>query len=199
VAYELEGKLLEVCDCKVLCPCWIGEDSDNGTCDAVVAYHFEKGKIDGVDVAGLNLGLACHIPANIMQGNWEVAVYVDSQATDKQQEALIKVWTGQLGGPVADMAKLVGKVVSVEKVPISFQVAEGKGTLKIGTAVDAEMAPYKGAGDRVTTLNDSVFSTIPGSPAYVSKASHYRRKTAGMPQVDLQGHNAIQGTFRFVC
>ena len=25
MGYHLEGKLLEVCDCKVLCPCWIGE------------------------------------------------------------------------------------------------------------------------------------------------------------------------------
>jgi hypothetical protein len=24
--YHLEGRLLEVCDCRVLCPCWIGED-----------------------------------------------------------------------------------------------------------------------------------------------------------------------------
>src|ERR1043165_8518519 len=52
MAYELEGELLEVCNCNVLCPCWIGEDPDNGTCDAVLAYHITKGAIDGVDVAG---------------------------------------------------------------------------------------------------------------------------------------------------
>jgi hypothetical protein len=28
--YELEGSLLEVCTCNVLCPCWIGEDPDGG-------------------------------------------------------------------------------------------------------------------------------------------------------------------------
>jgi hypothetical protein len=32
MAYQLEGQLLEVCNCNVLCPCWIGEDPDNGTC-----------------------------------------------------------------------------------------------------------------------------------------------------------------------
>ena len=41
MAYELEGKLLEVCDCNVMCPCWIGEDADNGTCDGVVSDHIE--------------------------------------------------------------------------------------------------------------------------------------------------------------
>jgi len=34
MAYEIEGKLLEVCSCNVLCPCWIGEDPDGGTCDS---------------------------------------------------------------------------------------------------------------------------------------------------------------------
>ena len=37
MAYHLEGRLLEVCNCRVLCPCWIGEDPDFGTCDTIVA------------------------------------------------------------------------------------------------------------------------------------------------------------------
>ena len=77
---------------------------------------------------------------------------------------------------------------------------EGKGRLRIGTAVEATMSPYIGPSGKVTTLNESVFSTIPGSPAYVSKASEYRRQSSkyGLPDVNLQGRNAIQGTFRFV-
>ena len=71
MAYQLEGKLLEVCDCNVLCPCWIGEDPDNKTCDTVFAYHIDKGTIDGTDVSGLNLSLAAHVPGNILQGELE--------------------------------------------------------------------------------------------------------------------------------
>ncbi len=48
MAYHLEGQLLEVCNCKVLCPCWIGEDPDPGTCDAINAYHIERGTIAGL-------------------------------------------------------------------------------------------------------------------------------------------------------
>jgi hypothetical protein len=33
-------------------------------------------------------------------------------------DALLKVYTGKLGGPIADIAKLVGEVVAVERVPI---------------------------------------------------------------------------------
>ena len=51
MAYHLEGRLLEVCNCRVLCPCWIGEDPDNGTCDTIVAWRFDKGKVENVDVS----------------------------------------------------------------------------------------------------------------------------------------------------
>jgi len=200
MAYQLEGKLLEVCDCNVLCPCWIGEDADNGTCDTVLAYHIDKGSIGGTDVSGLTLGLVAHIPGNILQGNWELALFVDDKASPQQQQAMLDAWTGKLGGPLSDMAKLVGKVVAVERAPISFDVKGGEGHLRIGTVAEATMAPYKSRAGAVTTLNESVFSTIPGSPAYVAKASRYRRQTKkyGLRDVDLQNKNAIQGSFRFV-
>ena len=200
MGYQLEGKLLEVCNCNVLCPCWIGENPDNGTCDTVVAYHIDKGVINGTDVSGLTLALAAFIPENVLKGDWRVAVFVDDKASPQQQEALLSVWTGKLGGPVADLAKLVGEVLAVERAPITFTVSEGEGVLKIGDAVDTVMAPYKGGTGKITTLNESVFSTIPGAPAYVSKASRYKRNTKqyGLNNVNLQNSNAIQGTFRFV-
>jgi hypothetical protein len=125
---------------------------------------------------------------------------VDDKASPQQQEAMLNAWTGKLGGPLADMAKLVGEVVAVERAPISFEVEAGEGRLRIGTVAEATMAPYKSAAGNVTTLNESVFSTIPGSPAYVSKASRYRRQSGkyGLRDVDLQNRNAIQGSFRFV-
>ncbi len=200
MAYELEGRLLEVCTCKVLCPCWIGEDSDSpdGTCDAVVSWHVDKGRVNGLDVSGLTVALLCHIPANILKGNWKVVAFVDDKATTDQQNALLDVFTGKLGGPVADLAKLVGEVAGVERAPISFDVQEGKGRLRIGNGIEAELAPYTGGTGKTTTLVDSVFSTIPGSPAYVSKATHYKAKNAALGfNIDLHDHNAVQGKFRF--
>ncbi len=203
MAYQLEGRILEVCDCNVLCPCWIGEDPDNGTCDAVVAYQFDKGTVDGVDVSGHTLAFLTHIPGNVLQGNWKSALFVDDAATDEQQEVLVNVFTGKLGGPVADFAQLIGEVVAVERAPITFTVEEGKGSLRIGSGMtpvaEADMASYMGATEKPTTLQETVFSTIPGSPAYVSKATKYRRNSSdyGLRNVDLEGHNAIQGHFRF--
>jgi hypothetical protein len=198
MAYQLEGSLLEVCTCNILCPCWVGEDPDGGTCDGLFAWHFDKGSINGTDVSGRTFGWIGHIPGNILEGNWRIVVFVDEDATDEQQQALLDVWTGKLGGPIADLAQLVGEVIAVERAPITFKVEGVKGTVRFGDSASAELEPYKGATGEATTLHDTVFTTIPGSPAYVGKAEHYKvdLEQHGF-KIDLHGHNAVQGSFRF--
>ncbi len=199
MVYSIEGRLLEVCTCNILCPCWVGEDPDGGTCDSSFAWQIDKGAIDGVDVSGRTVALSVHIPGNVLAGNWSAVVYIDDGSTDEQQDALLKVFTGQLGGAIADLAGLITTVVAVERVPITFTVEEGKGTLTVGTLVEAELAPFQGSLGVPTTLNDTVFTTIPGSAAYVGKASRFWRDEAthGLASLDIAGNNAIQGQFRF--
>lgn len=196
--YHLEGRLLEVCNCRVLCPCWIGEDPDRGTCDTIVAWHFDKGSIDGVDVGGTTIAVLAHVPGNILQGNWRAAVYVDDKASAQQKDAILSVYTGKLGGPVGELVKLIGEVVSVDSVPISFDVQGGKGTLKVGDAGYAELEPYKSASGHTTTLTDTVFSTVPGAPVFVGKSPRYRSKNEKLGiNLDMKDHNALQSTFVF--
>jgi hypothetical protein len=196
--YQVEGRLLEVCTCGVLCPCWVGADPDGGTCDSALGWHIDRGTIQGLDVSGLTFAISVHIPGNVLAGNWRALAYVDEKATPAQQDALLSVFTGKLGGPIADLAALIGEVVGVERVPITFAVDQGKGTLIIGQRVQAELVPFTGATGELTTLNESVFSTIPGSPAYVGRAEYYRSQVPELGHdLNLQNHNAIQGTFSF--
>jgi hypothetical protein len=198
MGYHLEGRLLEVCNCRVLCPCWIGEDPDFGTCDTIVAWRFDKGTINGVDVSGRTIALIAHVPGNILEGNWRAAVYLDDKVSPKQEEAILNVYTGKLGGPVGELVKLIGEVVSVEKVPITFDVQGGKGTIKLGEAGYAELEPYKSASGATTTLTDTVFSTVPGAPVFVGKAPRYRSKNEKLGiDLDIKNHNALQSTFVF--
>jgi hypothetical protein len=198
MGYSVEGRLLEACSCGGPCPCWVGDDPDGGTCDTVICYRYDKGEINGVNVAGLTLALVAHVPGNILAGNWKVAAHVDNKATPQQKEAILAAHTGKLGGPLADLAPLVGEIVGVYDVPIDFNVVGGKGTVTIGDVVSAEMKPYTDTQGRPTKLVDTIFSTIPGSAAYVGKAMNFRIK---MPALDMDfefnGRNAILGDFRF--
>ena len=198
MAYHLQGSLLEVCTCKILCPCWVGEDPDTVPCRSAMAWHFDQGNIDGVDVAGLTIGLAVFIPGNVLDGNWRVTMFINDDATDEQAEAIQAVYSGAKGGPVSELVQLVGEVTSVERVPIVFEVVEGKGTLKMGDVAHAELEPYRSATGEVTTLSNSVFSTVPGAPAYVGKASKFRLKSSALDiDLEIEGFNAIQSDFLF--
>ncbi len=198
MAYRLEGKLLEVCTCNTLCPCWIGDDPDGGSCDGTLAWHIDKGQVGETDVSGLTFCMLTHIPGNVFNGNWRARAFVDDRASPAQQEALLSVFTGQLGGPVAELAKLVGEVVGVERVPISFDVETGSGRLRIGKQIAADLEVARSPDGRPTTLSDTVFSTIPGSPAYVGRAPRYSAKDDELGiDVELAGHNSVQGSFVF--
>ena len=198
MSYHLEGRLLEVCNCNVLCPCWIGEDPDNGTCDTIIAWRVDEGTVDGVSVGGNTIAAVAHVPGNILEGNWTAAIFVDENASEEQEKALLKVYTGQAGGPVAELAKLIGKVVSVERAPIKFTVSEGKGELAIGENYYALLEPYRNATGALTTLSDTVFSTVPGAPVFVGKAPSYRSRNDAIGiNVDIKNHNALHSTFVF--
>jgi hypothetical protein len=198
VVYDLEGTLLEACSCGVLCPCWVGADPDGGSCESFNAYRFDRGTIRGIDVGGLSFINVCLIPGNVLvPGSWRVVSFVDDRASDEQFQAIVDAYHGRLGGPLADLAGLVGEVLAVERVPVDHQIRDGKGSLRIGEVVSAEMEPFRSPdGATITTLRDSLFSTVPGSPAYVARAHHH---TVDLPQHGMvwsfEGRNAIQSDY----
>jgi hypothetical protein len=196
--YDVEGSILEACSCSAPCPCWIGDDPHGGRCDSFVAYRIDRGTIRGLDVSGLAFAFVARIPGNVLKGNWTAAVYVTDRATPEQKAAILDVWTGKCGGPLADLAALVSEIKGIHDAPIEFRLEKGKGTLRVGRLVEAEMAPYTDARGMPTTITNTIFSTIPGSPAYVAKATHHR---VNIPEYGMQwtfeNRNAIQGSFRF--
>jgi hypothetical protein len=196
--YQFQGTMLEACNCDVLCPCWIGEDPDNGTCQSVVAYHFDSGAARGIDVSGLTIANVVFIPGNVLAGNWKQVIFVDDRATDEQAQAIVDAFSGKLGGPLADLAQLIGERLGVVRAPISHEILEGRGTLRVGgDKVVAEMEPYRGPDGSVTTLHNSIFSTVPGSPAWVGKAQRF---AVNMPEqgwtYEFTGRNAIQSEWK---
>lgn len=198
MAYDITGSLLEACSCGAPCPCWIGEDPDGGKCDAFLAYRIDTGAINNVDCAGVAFAIVALVPGNILKGNWKIAVYVSDKAKPTQKQAILDAWTGKLGGPLADLAKLIGEVKGVHDAPIEFKLEKGKGTLTVGTQVDAEMSPYTDAKGNPTTMGSTIFTTIPGSPAYVAKATRHK---VDIPEYGMQwvfeNRNAVQGSFHF--
>ena len=72
-------------------------------------------------------------------GNWKLGVFIDDRATDEQAEKLTRVFTGQLGGPMAALAPLVGEMLGVERVPIEIVDDGLRHSVRVGDAIDFEI------------------------------------------------------------
>jgi hypothetical protein len=60
------------------------------------------------------------------------------------------------------------------------------------------MEPFQGMTGQSTAFHDTIFTTIPGSPAIMGKAPVYKANVPALGlNIDLTGHNAVQGSFRF--
>jgi hypothetical protein len=66
-------------------------------------------------------------------------VFVDDKSTDQQFEKLVQVFSGQLGGPMAALAPLVGEILGVERVAIEVVDDSLRHTVRIGDAIDFEI------------------------------------------------------------
>jgi len=123
MAWQLRGEYLENCNCDILCPCITSSlqgPADNERCLVPLAMHIVEGDSDGVRLDGLNAVLVVDSPAVMGAGGWRVAIYLDERADEQQRAALGAVLSGAQGGPPEMLAGLIGELLGVKFVPISF-------------------------------------------------------------------------------
>lgn len=145
MSWKVEGTYFENCNCTFACPCTVTTFASPGTedrCRVVLAFHITRGAIDGVDVAGLNVAVAADAPAKMLDGNWRVGLIVDDKASKDQADKLAGVFSGQMGGPMAGLAPLIGEVLGIEQKPIEFRESGHKHHVKIGNDVVIEVEDY---------------------------------------------------------
>jgi hypothetical protein len=145
MAWRLDGTYFESCSCDAVCPCTWSALTAKATldrCRALLAYHVASGDIGGVDVSGLSFALFLDTPPVMSEGNWRVGVYLDDAASDSQAEGLGAVLSGQLGGPPAMLGPLIGEMLGVEKVPITYTEDGGSHQVRIGAGVEVGVEDF---------------------------------------------------------
>ena len=141
MAWKLSGTYAETCSCELMCPCNLSFDhgATYDFCRATLAFSIQEGEIEGTDVAGRKVVAIIDTPKVMTDGNWKLGVYVDDEASDEQMDKLVKVYGGQLGGPMAGLAGLVGEIVGVERAPIEIVDDGLRHTVRVGDAIDFEV------------------------------------------------------------
>jgi hypothetical protein len=141
VSWKLKGSYFETCSCDLMCPCNLSFDhgATYDYCRVTLVFHIREGQIEGTDVGGRKLAVIADTPKVMTEGNWRLGMFVDEDAADDQMEKLSAVFSGQMGGPMAGLAPLVGEVLGVERAPIDIVEDGVRHSVRIGDAIDFEV------------------------------------------------------------
>ncbi len=141
MAWKLKGSYVETCSCDLICPCnaTFAHGATYDFCRLVLVFNIREGDVDGTDIGGLKVAAIADTPKVMTDGNWKLGLFVDENATPEQTEKLVAVFTGQLGGPMAGLAPLVGEMLGVERVPIEVVDDGVRHSVRVGDAIDFEI------------------------------------------------------------
>lgn len=103
--WRVLGSYFESCNCDAICPCrringTPGGRSTHGVCMGVLSWLIESGHVDGLDVSGLPVAIACSYSDDVEGSPWTWILYLSAAASAEQREALESIYTGRLGGDV---------------------------------------------------------------------------------------------------
>jgi hypothetical protein len=101
--WAISGTYLESCNCEAICPCRRiggvqGGRSTYGICMGALSWSILEGRAGDVDLAGFGVVLVIRYSDDEPGSPWTFVVYVDDRADERQHEALVRIFTGQLGG-----------------------------------------------------------------------------------------------------
>jgi hypothetical protein len=141
MSWNLKGSYVETCSCELMCPCNLSLDhgATYDYCRVTLVFDIREGEIDGTDIAGLKVAAIADTPKVMTEGNWRLGIFVDANASDEQADKLVKVFSGQLGGPMAGLAPLVGEMLGVERATIEVTHDGLRHGVRVGDAIDFEI------------------------------------------------------------
>ena len=151
MAWRVSGRSLELCSCRLLCPCWLSADvePDQGWCSGAFVFDVGEGNSDGIDLAGCKVAAGFEWPGNFWKGEGTARLYVDEAAGDDQRREVEAIFGGQKGGPLAFvLPAVVTKVLPTVFTKIDIQW-DGDTSVSIGDVAALTLQPLQDqAGNR---------------------------------------------------
>ncbi len=175
MAWRLEGTYFENCNCDVVCPCSatsLALPGDYDRCEVVLAFHIDRGDVEGVDVSDLSVVVVADTPKQMTDGNWSVGVFMDEKASAEQAGALGAVFGGAKGGPMGMLAPLIGDMRGMETAAIEYRDDGFRHHLKVGDQNEIDVEDIVAQGEtepsKLTGLHHPANTTL--TVARASKA-----------------------------
>lgn len=197
MSWRIEGTYFENCNCDMVCPCstsGLTARGDGDRCNVMLAFHVERGDVNGVDVGGLNVAVVADTPALMSEGGWKMGVLMDAAASPEQADALGAVFGGQLGGPMEGLGPLIGEMLGMESRAIAYEDEGREHSIQIDDAITVRVEDFvspldaTGSGVKVSGV---------GFPADTLAAGHASTSTVDIFGLswDNSGKNSFSAPF----
>ncbi len=192
MTWKISGQSMEMCNCNMLCPCWLGPEvqPDDGWCGATLGFNIRTGSSDGVDLSNTIVAFVGEWPANFFEGNGSGRIYLDENASAEQRAALEKIFSGNDGGP---LEPLWGAVINdwlpsqVVQLKIDWGESPSLSVGDIGEATLKRLDNGSGQATRVTGAAAQAGFQFDGMDLASSDGSHWS-------DPDLQDWEGNSGT-----
>lgn len=141
MSWNLRGSYVETCSCELMCPCNLSFDhgATYDFCRVTLVFNIREGAVEGTDLAGCKVAMIADTPKVMTEGNWRVGVFVDDKSSADQFDKLLQVFSGQLGGPMAALAPLIGVMLGAERAAIRIDDDGLRHSVRVGDGIDFEI------------------------------------------------------------
>ncbi|HEX2167792.1 MAG TPA: DUF1326 domain-containing protein [Longimicrobiales bacterium] len=140
--YHLRGDSIESCSCNHGCNCQFGGFPNEGICEFVIGYDVTDGRVGDVDITGVRIVVAGKYPNALHEGNGHVVMFVDESASDEQVNAVLSVFSGQLGGmPWEALAPTIAKFEGPVRAHIDMEVSGKRSRVRVGRDIEVLTTP----------------------------------------------------------
>jgi hypothetical protein len=196
MAWQLSGTYFENCNCDMVCPCTtsgLTMPADQDRCQVVLAFHIDRGQVDGVDVSDKTVVVLADTPPVMSEGNWRVGLVMDAAASAEQAEKLGAVFGGQVGGPMAMLSPLITELLGMETAAIDYADNGRIHSIKVGDLMDIEIEDFVAPGNPSEEVEHLTGMFHPAnSTLTIAKANRSRVDAFGMTFANegKNGHSA---------
>jgi hypothetical protein len=160
MSWRIRGTYFESCNCDAVCPCRRidgapGGRSTHGVCMGVLSWLIEDGAVDGIDLSGLPVALACRYSDDEPGSPWTWILYLDARASSEQRAALEGIFTGGLGGDAMrhfPWAWKASELVAVRPVAIEVDHTRRRQRLRIRDRVSVRIRSRYDGDETVTCV-----------------------------------------------
>jgi hypothetical protein len=122
VKWMIDGPSFSNCSCAYGCPCQFSALPTQGYCHAIVGIEIERGYHGDVNLDGVKIAGVFSWPKAIHEGRGEAQLVIDSHASDKQREAVLRIMAGEDTEPGATIFQVFSTTMETVHDPIFTNV-----------------------------------------------------------------------------